>query len=266
MQTPTRVSRLLAAFAFTTFLAATAVATINNGRLTGTAPWVHSPGGGACNFPWAVDWFVDDNTNTITLNHSIQLNTAAGSAAITAAEITNWETRIEGRWNTNDIYIVAKSPNGTTKDWTIRYDITMSTTKPSPDYTVTIHDGSGGSNTSNWYRTSGGGFAGVNDNGFQVPAHEVGHFLACPDEYTNGGCITPGSVHNHPANSNTSLMNGIGGSQVLSPRHYHLWHYAMSSYDLGKGIGDMYNLVPTPGTGALVCVTVTLLARRRRAA
>ncbi len=261
-----RALRIVAALFGCALLATQAIASVNNGRISGVAPWVTSPGGAPCNFSFAVDWFADDNANVITLQHTIRVNAAAGSAAITNAELTNWKNRIEGRWNTNSVYIVATDPDGVVTNWTVRYNVTFSTTVASSDYTVTIHDGSGGSNTSDWYRSTGGGYAGVNDNTSQVPAHETGHFLANSDEYTDGGCIVPGNPFNALSNTTVSLMNGVGNTQSLFSRHYHLWWSSMVAFDNAKHFGNTYSLAPEPAAFSIAFYAVVFATRRRRAA
>jgi hypothetical protein len=256
------------------FLGTAAFATTFSGTISGTAHWTVSPGGGACDFAWRANWTIDLTNNRMTLSHTVRLNTADGSAAPTNAEMTAWETQIESLWNRNDIAILRRNNNtGEVKTWNLRYDITFVTTGTTQDYKVTIHDGTGGTNTSDWYRDGG---SGVNTANLNVAAHEVGHFLANPDEYTNGGCIIVGSPHNAPAFTTNSLMNNTRASThpdapphgVTHPRHYHLWQTAFMAFDTAKGLtGYKYTIIPTPGAAATFLAALGLLAiRRRRAA
>jgi hypothetical protein len=245
-----------------------ALADTFDGRITGTENWTLSPGGGAVNFNWGANWHVDPFLHTLTLRQTLRLSAAAGSGAVTAAELTDWETRIEAAWNRPDIYAVSNDIiHGVITNWALNYDITLVTAGGTPDYTVTVRDGSGSTDTGNWYRTGG---SGVNRQDLNVAAHETGHYLANPDEYTNGGAIIPGSPWNAPAFTTTSLMNNtnappntpVGVTQV---RHYWLWGVAMQDYFTHKGIeGKSFEIVPAPASGTLVMAGLLAFRRRRR--
>jgi hypothetical protein len=84
-----------------------------------------------------------------------------------------------------------------------------------PHHTVTVHQGSGRANMSNWYTTGSGG----------VAAHEFGHMLGQVDEYyenppcpnrnpVNTGTVMDNNSNNVPARMMSRFANNIGSDVV----------------------------------------------------
>lgn len=245
-----------------------ALANVTSGSFTRTENWVTSPGGDPCQQAWGASWNINTTTNVLTISQTVRLNAAAGSAAPSAAEMNNWESRIESTWN-NAAYtaLCINTNSGATKTFTLRYDIMFTTTLNTFDASINVFDGAGSTSSANWYRDGG---SGVNVNNINVAAHEVGHLLGNPDEYTNGGCIVAGSAVNGPAFTTTSLMNNtnssIAGFQVgrTQPRHYGAWELAFNAYDTGKNLGNIYAIIPAPGVVVMLPAGVLVAMRRRR--
>lgn len=250
-------------------------ANVTSGSFSRTETWTVSPGGGTANWTWNVNWALDLANNRMTLSHTIRLNAASGSAPVTTAEMTAWKTQAEAKWNRNDITITrTHNPSGESKTFALRYEITFTTAAVANNYKVEVYDGAGGTGATRWYREGG---SGVNVAGLNVVAHEVGHFLGCPDEYTDGGWIStnpPWNAHNAPAFTTHSLMNNTNKSAIPTapvgvtwPRHYHAWVTAFREFDRLKGNeGYKYEIVPTPASVTLLVAAGVAALRRRRAA
>lgn len=250
-------------------------ANVTSGHFSRTETWTVSPGGGTANWGWNVNWAIDMANNRMTLSHTIRLNTASGSAPVTTAEMAAWKTQAEAKWNRNDITITRiHNPSGETKTFALRYEINFTTAAVANNFKVTVHDGNGPTAALDWYRGDGSNLNGVNTPGLNVVAHEVGHYLGCPDEYTNGGWIIAGSPHNAPAFTTHSLMNNTNKSAIPTApvgvtwaRHYHAWVTAFREFDRLKGNeGYKYLVVPTPASLALLAAAGVAALRRRRAA
>lgn len=257
-------------------VSASAWANVFNGSFARTETWTVSPGGGTATWGWNVNWAIDLTNNRMTLSHVIRLNAAPGSGAVTAAEMAAWKAQTEAKWNRTDITVRQHhNPSGQDKTFALNYSITFTTAAVPNNFKVNVHDGAGGTSALNFYRGTGAELNGVNTPGVNVVAHEVGHYLGNPDEYTNGGWIVAGSPHNGPAFTTNSLMNNTNKSAlptapigVTWARHYGAWVTAFGEFDRAKGnTGYKYFLVPTPGAAATLLVAAGLAAvRRRRAA
>ncbi|WP_189176520.1 twitch domain-containing radical SAM protein [Streptomyces lasiicapitis] len=137
-----------------------------------------------CIYAWNAAYF--QNCTAVTVR--IQLNPDAGISAATMATLrTTWETGIENKWSN---HFVCAGPYGTS---TITVDVQWVTS--SPHHVVRVRQGPAQSNMTTW---------DTSDTG-DVAAHEFGHMLGNPDEYTDANCPS-----RNPVNTGTVMDNNTG--------------------------------------------------------
>lgn len=245
-------------------VSASAFATTLNGTLAGSSTWRIYGTTTDASYNWNAGWNVDPTTRIVTIRQTLKL-VPVGTTTITGAEMTSWETSIEGAWNRPEYSLISlDTSNGQTTSWTMRYDITLATNPAAQNYTVNVNGTGTGTNAGTWYKSE------VNDAAYRVAAHECGHYLANADEYFFAGAwIVNGAAYNANPFTTTSLMNNtqftanpVGRTQ---PRHYGLWESALNDYNLAKGgvANKLIYAIPAPGGVSLLGLFV-IAARRRR--
>ncbi|MGW0537410.1 twitch domain-containing radical SAM protein [Streptomyces sp. NPDC003032] len=154
--------------------------------LAGPCPYIGQRGFrvSECSFGWTAAYF--QNCTAVTVR--IQLNPDAGITAAQMATLrTTWETGIENKWSNR---FVCTGPYGNS---VITFDVQWVTS--SPHHVVRVRQGPAQSDMTLWDTADSG----------DVAAHEFGHMLGNPDEYSDARC-----PNRNPVNTGTVMDNNIG--------------------------------------------------------
>jgi len=164
-----------------------------------------------------------------------------------------WEQGIEDLWsNAFDLF------DGSYYYDTI-FNIDWLNSSNGSDQTVTVHNGDGAVNLSNWYTGNPSG-QGFNKQG-RAAAHEFGHMIGLYDEYTGGALNPSGFIRN----------NSIMGSNLTSPQADHFDNFTdwvslnsgSSPLSVVADSGSHYYQVSEPHTFAMLALAMVGLALRR---
>lgn len=156
--------------------------------LAGPCPYIGQRGFrvSECIFAWNAAYF--QNCTAVTVR--IQLNPDAGITAATMATLrTTWETGIENKWSN---HFVCAGPYGSS---VITVDVQWVTS--SPHHVVRVRQGPAQTDMTTW---------DTSDTG-DVAAHEFGHMLGNPDEYSDTRC-----PNRNPVNTGTVMDNNVGSA------------------------------------------------------
>jgi hypothetical protein len=154
-----------------------------------------------CIYGWTAAYRITEESDcrlNVVVRIRLQPDAGITQAQIQAAQNT-WEPAIEQAW-TGQFPIQRSLGHCACERYSVSLDVQWVTS--GEHHVVQVHAGSGRADMGNFFLNSTGG----------TVAHEVGHMLGNPDEYSDPGC--PGRI----VTSDNSIMQTTTGT--VRPRHY----------------------------------------------
>lgn len=235
--------------------------------------------GDARQWTWRATYNINHTTDVIQIGQTFEFDPASGSAAVSNAELGDWESKMERFWDqTGSDWRIrcTDTATGMTVDYQIAYDATLWREGEGPDsgltamYDITITDGNGRSNAGNWYRGD------ANKPDPLVVEHETGHYVGLPDEYYDfGGWIDPDApdAHLDRAFQGDGIMNNTDATTgaKLHDRYFYAWIQGLLAADSARGIDASTRsyravMIPAPAGSIMLGLAGLVAARRRRQA